>query len=116
VEAALDGREAGERFSVTVAPAQAYGERREGLTQRVPKKHVRNADRLRVGDSAVVQTTDGARVVTVMKVGSSVLDVDLNHPMAGRTLVFDIEILAVRAATEEEVAHGHAHEPGGHQH
>jgi FKBP-type peptidyl-prolyl cis-trans isomerase SlyD len=52
----------------------------------------------------------------VAKVGESVVDVDLNHPMAGQTLHFDLEIVEVRAATEEELAHGHVHGPGGHHH
>ena len=116
VEAALAGREAGERFSVTVPPEQGYGERREGLIQRVPKKYFRDAQRLRVGDTTMLSTRDGQRVVTVAKVGQSVIDVDLNHPMAGRTLVFDIDVVAVREATPEEIEHGHAHEPGGHHH
>jgi FKBP-type peptidyl-prolyl cis-trans isomerase SlyD len=116
VEAALAGRAAGERFSVTVPPEQGYGEHREGLVQRVPKKYFRDASRLRVGDTTLLSTRDGQRVVTVAKVGQSVIDVDLNHPMAGRTLVFDIEVVAVRAATAEEIEHGHAHEPGGHNH
>jgi FKBP-type peptidyl-prolyl cis-trans isomerase SlyD len=55
-------------------------------------------------------------VVTVIKIGETVIDVDLNQPMAGRTLRFDIEILEVREASAEEIAHGHAHEPGGHAH
>ncbi|MCE3005180.1 MAG: peptidylprolyl isomerase [Xanthomonadaceae bacterium] len=116
VEAALAGRSVGERFSVTVPPEQGYGERREGLTQRVPKKYFRDGQRLRAGDTTMLSTLDGQRVVTVVKVGQSVIDVDLNHPMAGRTLVFDIEVVAVREATAEEIAHGHAHEPGGHAH
>jgi FKBP-type peptidyl-prolyl cis-trans isomerase SlyD len=62
-----------------------------------------------------VRTQSGLRRVTVTKVGSSVIDVDLNHPMAGRTLVFQIEILDVRAATPEEIAHGHVHRAGAHE-
>lgn len=117
VEAALAGHGVGDRFSVTVAPEEGYGERREGLIQRVPKKYFRDGGRLRAGDTTVLSSKDGTqRVVTVVKVGQSVIDVDLNHPMAGRTLVFDIEIVSVRAATPEEIEHGHAHEPGGHAH
>jgi FKBP-type peptidyl-prolyl cis-trans isomerase SlyD len=116
VENALAGRAAGERFSVTVPPDQGYGERREGLGQRVPKKYFRDPRRLRPGQQTQLQTREGPRVVTVVKVGESVVDVDLNHPMAGRTLVFDIEVVTVRAASADEIAHGHAHEPGGHAH
>ena len=63
-----------------------------------------------------VQTEHGARQVTVLKVGKFNVDVDSNHPLAGRTLSFDIEVLEVRAASDEEMAHGHAHGAGGHHH
>jgi len=100
-----------------VPPELGYGERREGLQQRVPKKYFRDANRLKPGMRTVLTTKeDGQRVVSILKVGTSVVDVDLNHPMAGRTLVFDIEVIEVRAASAEEIAHGHAHAPGGHAH
>jgi len=116
VERALEGRAAGERFEVEVAPADAYGEYHEGQTQRVPKKYFRDGERLKPGMQTVLQTGQGQRVVTIVKVGSSVIDIDLNHPLAGRTLKFDVEIVEVRAASEEELAHGHVHGPGGHHH
>ena len=116
VDDALQGHAAGERFTVVVPPDQGYGERHEGRTQRVPKKNVRGAKRLRPGDEVVIATREGHRSVTVLKVGHSVVDVDLNHPLAGRTLHFDIEVMAVRAAEPEELAHGHVHGPGGHGH
>ncbi len=117
LENALLGREAGDQFEVSVAPADAYGERRANYTQRVPKKYFGDAENLRPGMSTVLQTQEaGARMVVVQKVGSSVIDVDLNHPLAGKTLAFDIEITEVRDATEEEIAHRHAHGAGGHAH
>jgi FKBP-type peptidyl-prolyl cis-trans isomerase SlyD len=117
IESALAERVAGERFSINVPPAQGYGERREGLQQRVQKKYFRDPARLKPGMRTVLTTKeDGQRMVTVLKVGASVVDVDLNHPMAGRTLMFDIEVIDVRAASAEEIAHGHAHAPGGHAH
>lgn len=116
LESAMLGREAGETFAATVAPEQAYGERRDGLTQRVAKKYVPDGDRVRPGMQVMLQTSNGPRVVTVQKVGTTVVDVDLNHPMAGKTLTFDVEIIAVRAASEEELAHGHVHGEGGHAH
>ena len=115
LEQALLGREAGESFEVTVPPELAYGEYREGLTQRVPRKHFKGA-RLMPGMQVVLPTRDGQRPMTVLKVGVSVVDVDLNHPMAGKTLSFAIEVLDVREATAEEKDHGHAHGDGGHQH
>jgi FKBP-type peptidyl-prolyl cis-trans isomerase SlyD len=115
LESAMAGREPGERFQVQVEPAQAYGERREGLTQRVPRKHFKNA-KLAPGMQVVLPTELGPRAMTVMKVGMSVVDVDLNHPMAGKTLEFDVDVIDVREASAEELEHGHVHGEGGHAH
>jgi len=115
LESAMQDRQAGESFGVDVPAAQAYGERREGLGQRVPKKHFGNA-RLQPGMQVVLQTNFGPRAVTVEKVGHSVVDVDLNHPMAGKDLHFDVEIVEVREASAEEIEHGHVHGDGGHHH
>jgi FKBP-type peptidyl-prolyl cis-trans isomerase SlyD len=116
LEKALAGRSEGDRFDVIVTPGEGYGERRDNFTQRVPKKYVPDADSLKPGDSTMLQTDQGPRSVVVVKVGSSVVDVDLNHPMAGKTLHFAIEITQVRDATQEEDAHGHVHGEGGHHH
>ncbi|MDG2516565.1 FKBP-type peptidyl-prolyl cis-trans isomerase [Lysobacter soli] len=115
LETAMNGREAGDKFEVDVTAAEAYGERREGLTQRVPKKHFKGA-RLEPGMQAVLPTNFGPRAVTIQKVGMSVVDVDLNHPMAGKDLHFAIEIVEVREASAEEIEHGHVHGDGGHHH
>ena len=115
LEKAMEGHEAGDKFAVDVPAADAYGEKREGLTQRVPKKHF-GEQRLAPGMQVVLNTNFGPRAVTIEKVGMSVVDVDLNHPMAGKDLHFDIEIVEVREATAEELEHGHVHGEGGHQH
>ena len=116
VEDALAGHVAGDRFSVLVPPATGYGERREGNVRRVSKKHVPNAKGLNPGARTTLTTEQGQHDVTVIKVGRTVVDVDLNHPLAGRTLSFDIEVIDVRAAEAEEIAHGHVHGPQGHEH
>ena len=115
LDKAMEGREAGESFKTTVPAADAYGERRDGLSQRVPKKHF-GAQKLEVGQQVVLQTNFGPRAVTIQKVGMSVVDVDLNHPMAGKDLHFDVEIVDVREASPEEIEHGHVHGEGGHHH
>ena len=115
LEEAMQGRAAGDSFEVTVAPEQAYGERREGMIQRVPKKHFKEA-RLQPGMQVVLNTQMGPRAVTVQKVGMTVVDVDFNHPMAGKHLQFNVDIVDVRAASEEEISHGHVHGDGGVQH
>ena len=115
LEKAMEGHEAGDKFGVDVAAADAYGERRDGLSQRIPKKHFGNQP-LRPGMQVVLNTNVGPRAVTIEKVGMSVVDVDLNHPMAGKDLHFDIDIVDVREATAEELEHRHVHGDGGHQH
>src|SRR5687768_18521359 len=115
LETAMEGHEAGDKFEVDVAAADAYGEKREGLSQRVPKKHFGN-QRLEPGMQVILQTNFGPRAVTIEKVGMSVVDVDLNHPMAGKDLHFAVEIVEVREAAKEEIEHGHVHGDGGHAH
>jgi FKBP-type peptidyl-prolyl cis-trans isomerase SlyD len=115
LESAMEGKAAGDRFEATIGPDQAYGERREGFVQRVPKKHIREA-RVRPGQEVIINTSMGPRPVTVVKVGGTVVDVDLNHPMAGKTLQFDVEIVEVREAEAVEIEHGHVHGAGGTEH
>jgi FKBP-type peptidyl-prolyl cis-trans isomerase SlyD len=117
LEAALEGHEAGETLQVEVAAADGYGERQEDQIQRMSKKYFPQANRLKPGMVTVLKLKDGGqRAVTVHKVGMSAIDVDLNHPMAGKTLNFDVVVNDVRDATGEEVAHGHAHPPGAEAH
>lgn len=115
LEEAMEGHEAGDRFGADVPAAKAYGEIQPGLTQRVPKKYFKGA-RLAPGMQTVLPTNFGPRAVTVIKVGMSVVDVDLNHPMAGKDLHFDIEVVEVREASAEEIEHKHVHGEGGHHH
>jgi FKBP-type peptidyl-prolyl cis-trans isomerase SlyD len=116
LESAMAGRSAGDTFSATINPKEGYGERDPGKAQRVPIKHLSFAGKLRAGAVVQLSTSEGMRAVTVVKAGRHTADIDTNHPLAGQTLVFDIEIIEVRAASAEEVSHGHAHGPGGHQH
>jgi FKBP-type peptidyl-prolyl cis-trans isomerase SlyD len=114
LEEALQGRDAGESFSVTITSEKAYGPRKADSMQRVPIKHLIGAKRWKRGMVAQVKTEQGQRHVIVVKVGLKFADIDNNHPMAGKTLTFDVDIIEVRAASPEEIAHGHAHGPGGH--
>jgi len=116
LEKALEGRSPGETFQVTVAPGDAYGERNEANIQRIPSKHFRDPRHLEPGQLVTIQTRQGPIQAIVRKVGRFNVDVDANHPLAGRTLVFDVEVTEVRAATEEEASHGHVHGPGGVSH
>ena len=117
LEKAIEGHEAGDTLQVDVSAAEGYGERQEGQIQRVSKKYFPQANRLKPGMATALQLKEGGqRAVTVHKVGMSTIDVDLNHPMAGKALHFDVSVGEVRDATEEEVQHGHAHAPGAGAH
>jgi FKBP-type peptidyl-prolyl cis-trans isomerase SlyD len=116
LEAVTLGKQAGDKASVTLPPEQAYGLSNPELQQRMSIKHLKYNGKLKAGDIAWVETQEGPRQVTVIKPGKFMAEVDTNHPLAGKTLTFDIEIMSVRAATEEEISHGHAHGDGGHHH
>jgi FKBP-type peptidyl-prolyl cis-trans isomerase SlyD len=116
LEAAMAGREAGEKFEVELSPEQAYGPRLESQEQRVPVKHLLYRGKLKAGMTVQLNTDQGRRSVTVRKVGRHSADIDGNHPLAGLPLRFAITIVDIRPATAEELAHGHAHGPGGHEH
>jgi len=116
LEKALVGKVAGDQFEASVEPAEAYGERDENGVQRISAKHFKQAGRLEPGRMVVLQTRQGPRQVRVVKVGRFNVDIDTNHPMAGLSLTFDVEVTDVRDATAEEVTHGHVHGPGGVDH
>ncbi len=117
LESALEGLQAGDSKTVTLPPEDAYGPRRDNLTQRVPVKHLLSKHkRLQPGTLVKVQTEKGPANARVVKSGKFMVDVDFNHPFAGKTLVFDVTVDSVRDATEEELAHRHAHGAGGHHH
>jgi FKBP-type peptidyl-prolyl cis-trans isomerase SlyD len=116
LEKAMAGHVAGDQFEVIVPPEEGYGERREANVQRIPIKRLGNMPRPRPGQILGLQTQQGPVQVTVLKVGKFNIDVDANHPLSGQVLNFAVEIVGVRDATEEEVSHGHAHGPGGHEH
>ena len=116
MEAAFIDKTVGDKFEVTLTPEQSYGERREGALQRIPLKHLQGLEKGKKwlkGMTAVVESNQGRNEVTLVKVGRFNADCDLNHPFAGKTLTFAVEVMTVRAATEDELSHGHAHAKGG---
>jgi len=117
LEDALAGKSAGEEMSVSVSPEQAYGVRDESMLQQVPKNMFEDAGQIAVGTQFHAQGPNGEMlVVTVLEVEEEHVVVDGNHPLAGVELNFDVKIIDVRDASEEEVEHGHVHAPGGHHH
>ncbi len=119
LEEALEGKQAGDQITVTLEPYQAYGERNEDAIKRVPVSHIMGQNkklRYKPGMIVHVKTQQGSQPVKVVKVGLKNLDVDMNHPYAGKTLTFDVEVVEVRDATQDEIDHGHVHGEGGVQH
>jgi FKBP-type peptidyl-prolyl cis-trans isomerase SlyD len=114
LENELRGKKAGDSFQARIAPEHAYGMRDESAVQRVPVKHLIRPGKLEVGKAVAVNTNAGPRRALVLKIGKFNVDLDLNHPLAGKTLVFDVRVVEVRDATPEEIAHRHVHGPGGH--
>ncbi|MFM8445540.1 MAG: peptidylprolyl isomerase [Methylococcus sp.] len=116
LENALTGREVGDRFSVSVAPAEGYGERDDAMVQAVPRTAFQGVDEIQPGMQFQAQSPEGMQLVTVIGVEGEEVILDGNHPMAGLTLNFAVEVTEVRDATHEELDHGHVHGPGGHHH
>lgn len=116
LERELDGKQAGDTLEVDVAPADAYGERNDALEQQVPREQFQGVDELEPGMQFRVDTAQGPMVFTVTDVAEDLVTVDGNHPLAGVPLHFNVTVRDVREATEEEIAHGHVHGPGGHPH
>jgi FKBP-type peptidyl-prolyl cis-trans isomerase SlyD len=116
LERALSGKAAGDKLDVTVAPEQGYGPRDERLVQIVPRTKFGEVEGLAPGMKVRVSGPQGPRIVLVVRVDRDFVTIDGNHPLAGRTLHFSVEIAEVRKASHEEVAHGHVHGPDGHHH
>jgi len=114
LERELTGRNAGDKLSVSVGPAEGYGEYDKELVQSVPRRALRGIKDVQPGMHLHAQTEAGTRTVTVTRVQGDMVTLDANHPLAGKNLNFDIQIEDVRQATAEELSHGHVHGPGGH--
>ncbi|RMG31373.1 MAG: peptidylprolyl isomerase [Gammaproteobacteria bacterium] len=114
LEKALEGKRPGDRLNVVVEPEEAYGLADEALIQEVPREAFQGVDHIEPGMRFQADSSHGPMLVVVTKVEGDTVTVDGNHPLAGMRLTFDVEITDVRDATPEEIAHGHAHEPGEH--
>lgn len=115
LEAALEGQAVGFATTVLLQPADAFGERDESLVQTIAKADFPPG--VKVGGTLRGVAEDGhERIFTVVKIKGPQVVLDGNHPHAGKTLKFALKVLEVRAASAEEVAHGHAHGAHGHHH
>ena len=116
LENALEGKAQGDAMKVTVKPEEGYGVRDESLVHLVPREAFKGAGLIEVGMQFEAQNGEQRRIITVVGFKDDKIKVDANHPMAGQTLNFDVTVVSVRAATAEEISHGHVHGPGGHHH
>lgn len=115
LENALDDKSVGEQLNVSVSPADGYGERDDKLVHAVPREQFGDESDIEVGMRFRVPTeNDEELVVAVVDVKDDAITVDGNHDLAGMTLHFDVTVREIRDATEEEIAHGHAHVGGDH--
>ena len=116
LEKELEGKVKGDKLVAIIAPDQAYGVYSDELIQEIPLENFQDAGEVKVGAQFQVQNEHEVRIATVMEVSETAARVDLNHPLAGETLHFDVEIMDVREPTKEELEHGHVHGAGGHHH
>ena len=113
LEAALEGAAVGESKQVVVPPAQGYGEYEPELLQELPRDRLPPGTVAKEGEVLTARTPDGEVPFLVKEVRPDALLVDLNHPLAGEMLHFSVTVKAVRAATQDELDHGHVHGEGG---
>lgn len=116
LEKALEGKRDGDSVVVSVAPEEGYGKHDAALIQRVPKRSMQGAGEIKKGMQFQARTDDGIRVFTVTAIVGDMVTLDGNHPLADKTLHFDVQVVSVRDATAEELEHGHVHGAGGHHH
>lgn len=116
LEKELDGKEVGDELKVAVSAEDGYGVRNEALQQEVPREQFAGIDDLELGMQFQVDSESGPMVITVVDIADDSVMVDGNHPLAGVNLNFDVTVKEVREATQEEIDHGHAHGPHGHEH
>ena len=118
LERELEGKKTGDKINAVVKPEDAYGEYSKENIHKVPLSgfQAEGDEKLEVGMQVRIETNDGISVAEVKGIEGEEITLDLNHPLAGETLHFDVEVVEVREATKDELDHGHAHGPGGHHH
>lgn len=112
MEEGIEGKSNGDQFSLKISPEKGYGLKNDQLVQKVPLKSF-GEQKVEAG---MQFNTQNGQVVTVTEVAQDFVTVDGNHPLAGVALNFEVEVVDVRKATQEEIDHGHVHGPGGHNH
>jgi FKBP-type peptidyl-prolyl cis-trans isomerase SlyD len=116
LESELEGKAATDIVSAVIAPEDAYGARSEDLLRVVSKDGFQGEEELLAGMRVQLDTEHGSMVAVVSAITGDEVTLDMNHPLADMTLYFDVEVVDVRPATADELAHGHVHGDGGHHH
>ncbi len=116
LEKALEGKKVGDKLKVTIQPEEAYGTRNEQLVQVIPRSSFQGVEDIQPGMQFQANVQGHTQIIVVTKVEGDNITTDANHPLAGEELTFEVEVMEVRDATEEELAHGHVHGPNGHEH
>ncbi|GAW85572.1 FKBP-type peptidyl-prolyl cis-trans isomerase SlyD [Bathymodiolus platifrons methanotrophic gill symbiont] len=112
LESALSDASVGDKLTVTIEPADAYGEHNEQQIQTVAKDMFKGMDKVEVGMQFQADSSTGPAIVTITKIEGDNITIDGNHPLAGEQLTFDVEVMEIRSATETEMEHGHIHGAG----
>mgnify|MGYP000113724039 CR=1 FL=1 len=115
-EEELMGKTVGDTVEFTLPPERAYGERDDGAIQQVSREQFPEGMEIKPGMMMAAQTDQGPIPFTISEINDDEITIDFNHQMAGKTLTFNVEIIEIREATPDEIAHGHVHGPGGHHH
>ena len=116
LEEALEGKTKNDKLNVAIPPEKGYGLRSEEMIQSVDKSNFDKDAQIEVGMQFQAQMDQGVQMFTVTKIEENKVTLDGNHPLADKTLHFDVDVKDVREATKEELEHGHVHGPGGHKH
>ena len=116
LENEFEGKMANDKVSAVIAPEDAYGARSEDLLRVVSKDGFQGEEELLEGMRVQLDTEHGPMVAVVSAITGDEVTLDMNHPLADMTLYFDVEVVDVRPATADELAHGHVHGDGGHHH
>ena len=113
LENALNGKAVGDKLQVVIEAIDGYGEYNAELVQELPRTMFEGVDTIEVGMAFQAQTAAGMQVVEVKEVDEDTVTIDGNHQLAGQRLHFDVEVVAIREASAEELSHGHVHAAGG---
>ncbi|MEB3286233.1 MAG: peptidylprolyl isomerase [Vampirovibrionales bacterium] len=116
LEKELSGLKVGDKKSVVVSAEEGYGPYNEGLKVEIPKAQFAQDETPDIGMLVQLDSPQGPLMAQIVGIDENSVQLDMNHPLAGKALHFEVEITGIRAASEEEIAHGHPHGPDGHHH